>query len=87
MTDFIIHTESTRTFPGAQKLATAPSGPATPPASAAPSHDEIARCAYGIYVNSGRRQGQCKQNWRQAEQQLRHQGQAAGAAQACGRQQ
>jgi hypothetical protein len=36
-----------------------------------PTHDDIARRAYDIYVKSGRKQGQCKQNWQQAEHDLR----------------
>ena len=37
-----------------------------------PTHDEIARRAYDIYVKSGRKEGQCKKNWRQAEYDLRN---------------
>ena len=29
---------------------------------AAPTHDDIAKRAYDIYVKTGRKQGQCKQN-------------------------
>jgi hypothetical protein len=36
-----------------------------------PTHDDIAKRAYDIYVKSGRRQGQCKQNWQEAEHDLR----------------
>ena len=36
-----------------------------------PSHDEISRSAYDIYVASGCKQGQCTKNWFQAEQSLR----------------
>jgi len=36
----------------------------------APSHDEIARRAYDIYVKNGRPQGQCRQNWCAAEREL-----------------
>jgi hypothetical protein len=35
-----------------------------------PAHDVIARRAYYIYVKSGCKQGQCKQNWHQAETEL-----------------
>jgi hypothetical protein len=59
---------------------TAPCGSALTPA---PSHDDIARRAYEIYVKKGCQQGQCKQNWRQAEQDLGGQGQATCAAPAC----
>jgi hypothetical protein len=37
---------------------------------AAPSHDAIAHRAFDIYVQHGRKQGQCKQNWHQAETEL-----------------
>ena len=36
-----------------------------------PTHDDIARRAYEIYVKNGRKQDLCKQNWLQAEQELR----------------
>jgi hypothetical protein len=36
-----------------------------------PTHDDIAARAYEIYVESGRTQGHCKQNWQQAEHDLR----------------
>jgi hypothetical protein len=38
---------------------------------AMPAHDEIARRAYEIYVKSDCKEGQCQQNWHQAELQLR----------------
>ena len=38
-----------------------------------PSHADIAQRAYAIYVKTGRKQGQCTQNWQQAEQSLRGQ--------------
>ena len=40
------------------------------PASASitmPAHDDIAKRAYEIYVDKGRQQGQCEQDWLQAE--------------------
>ena len=55
-----------------------------PAVSAAPGHEDIARRAYAIYVQKGRQPGQCQQNWRQAEKDLRQQGQATCAAQGCG---
>lgn len=45
-----------------------------------PTHDQIAKCAYEIYVKTGRKQGQCTQNWQQAEQSLRDHGQAIAPA-------
>lgn len=35
------------------------------------SHDDIARRAYAIYLNTGCQPGQCEQNWCQAEAELR----------------
>ena len=42
-----------------------------------PTHAEIAKRAYEIYLKTGRQQGQCERNWLQAEQELRKQGTAA----------
>jgi len=36
-----------------------------------PTHEQIAKRAYAIFVKSGRKLGQCTQNWRQAEHDLR----------------
>lgn len=68
-----------------EKRATRTSSSAPPHAgscgeSCAPTHDDIARRAYDIYVKAGRKQGQCKQNWQQAEQSLHEQGKAAHTA-------
>ena len=35
-----------------------------------PTHEAIAQRAFDIYVTSCRKQGQCKENWYQAEKQL-----------------
>ena len=40
-----------------------------------PTHEQIAYQAYDIYVKTGRKSGQCKQNWQQAEEALRDSGQ------------
>jgi hypothetical protein len=37
-----------------------------------PTHKEIARRAYGIYIENGRRQGQSEQYWLQAELELKN---------------
>lgn len=37
------------------------------------SHEDIAKRAYDIYLKTGRVQGQCKQNWEQAEHSLHDQ--------------
>jgi hypothetical protein len=36
-----------------------------------PAQDEIAKRAYEIYINKGRRQGQSERDWLQAENDLR----------------
>ncbi len=38
---------------------------------AMPVHEDIAKQAYDIYVKNGHQEGHCKQNWHQAEQELR----------------
>jgi len=36
-------------------------------------HEDIAKHAYEIYLEAGRRQGQSEQNWLQAERELKNQ--------------
>jgi hypothetical protein len=45
-----------------------------------PSHEDIARRAFDIYVKKGRPQGQCRQNWWEAEQELNFENQGPGVA-------
>lgn len=40
--------------------------------AALPTHKDISRRAYEIYVKNGCRQGQSEQNWLQAEQELKN---------------
>jgi len=40
--------------------------------SCTPTHQQIAQRAFNLYVASCRKQGQCKENWYQAERQLTH---------------
>jgi hypothetical protein len=47
-------------------------GSQTVSAAAAPTHKEIARRAYEIYIENGRRQGQSEQYWLQAEHELKN---------------
>ena len=68
------------TFPRSHALDT-PATPHRPPApSSGPilttviTHNQIAERAFDIYVQNGRHEGQCQQNWEQAENDLRHQG-------------
>jgi hypothetical protein len=44
-----------------------------PVAAAMLTHEDIAKHAYEIYVETGSRQGQSEQNWLQAEQELKNQ--------------
>jgi hypothetical protein len=44
----------------------------TATATALPTHKEIARRAYELYLESGRKQGQSEQYWLQAEQELKN---------------
>ncbi len=42
------------------------------PGVAMPTHKDISRRAYEIYVENGCRQGQSEQNWLKAEQELKN---------------
>ncbi len=44
-----------------------------PAAAAMPTHKDIAKRAYEIYVEKACRQGQSEQDWLQAEQELKNQ--------------
>ncbi|MFA7236046.1 MAG: DUF2934 domain-containing protein [Phycisphaeraceae bacterium] len=57
-------------FTASPKRVAPKSESAMPPIFPAPLHADIARRAYDIYVNKGCQQGQCQQNWQQAEQDL-----------------
>lgn len=52
-------------------------GPPTPlthgPAFLVPSHDQIATCAYDIFIARGAAHGSAEGDWRQAIEQLRRQ--------------
>jgi hypothetical protein len=41
-------------------------------ATATPTHEDISRRAYEIYVENGYKEGQSEQNWLQAEQELKN---------------
>lgn len=87
MIDFVVQPNPAPRFTSPPTRVPARSGspvppvpPATPAATdpAAPAHDDIARRAYDIYVRKGRPQGQCQENWKQAERELRKQAATAG---------
>ena len=42
-----------------------------PAPTAAPTHEDIAKRAYEIYVQKGDLHGDAEQNWKQAEQELK----------------
>lgn len=48
-----------------------PSPPTTTPARNGPSHEQIARRAYEIFMARGNKQGDPEQDWFQAERELR----------------
>ena len=81
MNDFEHQQESTLGFTASRKNAAPESGPSMVPA---PSHGDIARRAYDIYLKTGRQEGQCQRNWQEAEQAIQHEGQATCAAHECG---
>jgi hypothetical protein len=80
MDNFILKPESTHVPPVAQKRSASQTEPTQ---SMAPSHDDIARRAYDIFEKKGRQEGQCQQNWRQAERELKAERSASGAEQEC----
>ena len=88
MNNYVVQPKPTREFQAPQKSAKPQSGAVSPPGSPVPStsssprtpsHDEIARRAYDIYLKTGSKQGRCKQNWLQAENELRKPVVTAGA--------
>jgi DUF2934 family protein len=62
--------EGSRPANDAQPPITAPAA-ATPQAAAAPTHDDIARRAYQLYLQRGSADGQEVDDWLRAEQDLR----------------
>jgi hypothetical protein len=66
---FVTESKSTQKYPIQQKHEV--ETPKQEPVSI-PTHDDIARRAYAIYLKHGRRQGQSEQNWHQAEHELRN---------------
>lgn len=42
-----------------------------PAENAKPSHEDIAKRAYEVYLRSGSKNGRCDRNWRRAERELR----------------
>ena len=55
--------------PAPQQIRDIPRPKAAP--IAAPAQEDIAKRAYEIYLEKGCQEGQCDQNWRQAEDELR----------------
>jgi hypothetical protein len=42
-----------------------------------PTHEQIAQCAYDIYIEHGRTDGRSERDWQQAEEELAHTATAA----------
>lgn len=63
-------TKPTQTSTASQNNASQQARPVTPLMTSRPSHEAIAQRAYDIYSNKNCRQGQCQQNWQQAEREL-----------------
>jgi hypothetical protein len=78
MTDFVIQPAVAQGLATPQSRSVVQRGAA---AAAGPTHDAIASRAYDLYVQTGQQQGQCQQNWKQAEQALCHEAQATCEAQ------
>jgi hypothetical protein len=58
-----------------QTFSPLPAGRAVPSPSGQfhrPTHEQIARCAYDIYIEHGRAEGRSELDWRQAEEELAH---------------
>ena len=68
MNKYTTQSEATRTLAAQQTHDDMHTGPGV---ITVPTHDDIARRAYDIYVKSGQKPGQCIQNWQQAEHELR----------------
>jgi len=47
-----------------------PESPSGPILTTAFTHDQIAQRAYDIYIQNGRQEGRCQQDWKQAENEL-----------------
>ena len=71
MNDQVTRMESSRRPAASQSVATRDAEADAQPAYPAPPHDEIERRAYEIYIESGCKSGHCRENWEQAERELR----------------
>ena len=69
MKTFMTESKTPQMYAGFHTSGDVHHGQATP---SIPTHDEIARRAYEIYIKNGLRQGQCERNWQQAENDLRN---------------
>ncbi len=80
MTDLTIKPSALSSSTATQLLNAWEAGAQRPPD---PSHAEISRLAYEIYVASGSKDGESRQHWEQAEAELRGMGRVIFAAQDC----
>ncbi len=83
MKDYIMQPELNHITPGAAKQSGSKTQTNKAAECASPSQEEIARCAYGIYLQSGSKPGQCRRNWEQAELQLKGKSPETDQAQEC----
>jgi hypothetical protein len=70
MITFAAEKIASRPFESIQTPRPVPCGNGQPCPPAHPAHEEIARCAYDIYVAHDRAEGRDELNWLQAEEEL-----------------
>ena len=70
MITFATKKRAPRSFESIQMPRAIPSGNGQPCPPAHSTHEEIARCAYDIYIAHGREEGRSDRNWLQAEEEL-----------------
>jgi len=74
MTTFATEKRVSRPFAGVQTPRVVPCGNGQP---CSPTHEDIARRAYDIYIAHDRSDGRSDMDWRQAEEELAHAATAA----------
>ena len=72
MTTFAAEKRVSQPFKREQMPPAIPVGNGQPRLSAHPTHEQIARRAYDIFIAHDRTDGHCEMDWRQAEEELAH---------------
>jgi hypothetical protein len=72
MTTFATEKRIPHPFARVQLPPPIPSGEKLPLPPTPPTHEQIARRAYDIYIAHGRTDGRSEMDWRQAEEELAH---------------